>query len=339
MPRCLIALGANLGDRAGTLSQAIERLEATAGITLLARSPWLETAPVGGPGGQPPFLNGAVMLETTVDAESLARRLHEIENELGRRRTLRWDARAIDLDLLLYDDLAIDSPQLVVPHPRMAVRRFVLEPAAQIAGDWVHPTIGWTIERLWRHLAEALGYLAITGLPASGKTQLAEALTKQSSARLIADPPPANRGMRGGEPAGDSSSPGARREIEFLVRRQKLLDCETWPESDVWAVSDFWFDQSLAWSAAYLDSAGQAAVLERWNRASSTIVSPKLLIVLKAGEEAICSGPEGADERQKLSDALERLARRPGVGPVLWLPADDWETTVREAAAALVSMQ
>jgi 2-amino-4-hydroxy-6-hydroxymethyldihydropteridine diphosphokinase len=339
MPRCLIALGANLGDRAKTLAQAVERLETTAGIVVLARSPWLETTPVGGPGEQPAFLNGAAVLDTTLDAESLARRLHEIETELGRRRTVRWDARALDLDLLLYDDLAIDLPQLVVPHPRMAVRRFVLEPAAQIAGDWVHPTIGWTIERLWRHLTEAIGYLAITGLPGSGKTQLAEALTKQSSARLIADPRPAAPGMGGGQPAADSSSPAARREIEFLVRRQKLLDRETWPESGVWAVSDFWFDQSLAWSAAYLDSAGQAAVLERWSRASSTIVSPKLLIVLKAGEEAIRSGPERADERQRLSDALNRLARGPGVGPVLWLPADDWETTVREAAAALVSMQ
>jgi hypothetical protein len=252
---------------------------------------------------------------------------------------VRWDARALDLDLLLYDDLAIDSPQLVVPHPRMAVRRFVLEPAAQIAGDWVHPTIGWTIERLWRHLSDANGYVAITGLPGSGKTQLAEALTNQCSARLIADPPSTAPGIGGGLPPGDSSSPAARREIEFLVRRQKLLDRETWPESDVWAVSDFWFDQSLAWSAVYLDSAGQAAVWEKWNRASSTIVPPKLLIVLKSGEETIRSGPEGADERQRLSEALDRLARRPGVGPVLWLPADDWETTAREAAAALDSMQ
>lgn len=339
MPRCLIALGANLGDRAKTLTQAIERLEATEGIAVLARSPWLETAPVGGPGEQPAFLNGAAILETTLDAESLARRLHEIETELGRRRTVRWDARALDLDLLLYDDLAIESPQLVVPHPRMAVRRFVLEPAAQIAGDWVHPTIGWTIARLWRHLTGAIGYLAIAGVPGSGKTKLAEQLTKEGSARLIADPPTDSPGMGGGEPPGDSSSPAAPREIEFLVRRQKLLDRETWPESNVWAVSDFWFDQSLAWSAVSLDSSGQAAVLEKWNCASSTIVPPKLLIVLKSGEEAIRSGPEGADERQRLSDALNRLARRPGVGPVLWLPADDWETTVREAAAALVSMQ
>jgi 2-amino-4-hydroxy-6-hydroxymethyldihydropteridine diphosphokinase len=344
MPRSLIALGANLGDREKTLARAIERLAATAGIAVVAHSPWLETAPVGGPGEQPAFLNGAAILETTLDAQSLARRLHEIETELGRRRTVRWDARALDLDLLLYDDLAIDSPQLVVPHPRMAVRRFVLEPAAMIAGDWVHPTVGWTIERLWRHLLEAPAYLAIAGVPGSGKTLLAEQLTKHRAARLIADPPAADLAAGASVAPGNSSGPAARREIEFLVRRQKLLDRQTWPESDLWAVSDFWFDQSLAWSAVYLDQADQTAVREAWCSAASAVVPPKLLIVLASGERAAAregrsdESPDDA-ERRRLNEELDRLSRRPGIGPVLRLRADDWETTTREAAAALIAMR
>jgi len=304
-------------------------------------------APIGGPGGQPPFLNGAAIVETTLDPESFRRRLEEIETELGRRRLVRWDARAIDLDLLLYGEEIIDAPQLVVPHPRMAVRRFVLEPAAEIAGDWIHPTIGWTIEQLWRHLLVAVPYLAIAGAPCVGKRQLAKELTSQTAARLIAEAPPDNLAVLDAA-ASDSSGPAVAREIEFLVRRQELLARQTWGSPDVWAVSDFWFDQTLAWAAVDLDSAGQAAVREAWKRAQGTIVPPKLLVVLQASagaagcdsqSEAGGAVRESSAERQRLSEELDRLARRPGIGPVLWLSAADWETTVREAAAAMAAMQ
>ena len=332
MPRCLIALGANLGDRKATLSEALKRLDATQGMSIVSRSTWLETRPIGGPGGQPPFLNGAAILETSLDPESLARRLQQIETDLGRRRLVRWDARAIDLDVLLYADVVIETPQLVVPHPRMAVRRFVLEPAKEIAGDWIHPTIGWTIEQLWRHLTSATPYLAITGLPGSGKTQLAEALAGQLPVRLIADSPPPG-GAPGSLPAGDSPSPTVAREIEFLVRRLKLLARKTWRQPELWAASDFWFDQSLAYSAVDLDPAGQAAVSQAWRDALGEIVPPKLLVVLEPAEKS------AAGQRQRLGDELDRLARRTGIGPMLWLPAEDWETTVRETAAALAAMQ
>ena len=343
MPRCLIALGANLGDRTATFSKALDRLSAAADTAVLARSRWIETAPIGGPSGQPPFLNGAAIVETTLDVEAFHRRLAEIESELGRTRLLRWGARAIDLDVLLYEDRIVDTPQLAVPHPRMAVRRFVLEPAAEIAGDWIHPTIGWTIHRLWRHLIEATPYLAVAGLPGIGKSQLAQELTSLSNARLIADaPPPAGLAA-----ASDSSGPAAQREIEFLVRRQTALARSTWARPDAWAISDFWFDQSLAWAAANLDPADRAVVQEAWQRAQDAIVRPKLLVVLKPGAadgsetqaEAAGMAQGRRAERQRLSEELDRLARRPDVGPVLWLLAADWQTTVREAAAALASMQ
>lgn len=344
MPRSLIALGANLGDRAATLSEALDRLSAVEGVAALVRSRWIETAPIGGPSGQPPFLNGAAIVETTLDPESFRRRLEEIETELGRKRLVRWDARAIDLDVLLYEDRIVDTPQLIVPHPRMAVRRFVLEPAAEIAGDWVHPTIGWTIEKLWRHLIEATPYLAVAGSPAIGKSQLAKELTSLSNARLIAAPPPPDAIAA----ASDSSGPAVAREIEFLARRQHALARQTWDRPNAWAVSDFWFDQSLAWAAVSLDQADWADVHEAWQRAQETIVRPKLLVVLKPGAaadgsesqaEAASVAQESAAERRKLSEELDRLARRPGIGPVLWLSVADWQATVREASAALASMQ
>ena len=115
--------------------------------------------------------------------------LEQIENRLGRRRTERWGPRTIDLDLLLYDELVLDTPTLVLPHPRMAWRRFVLEPAAEVAGTMLHPTIRWTIARLLEHLNSARPYVAITGPIAAGKTQLAERLAAAISARLMVEQP------------------------------------------------------------------------------------------------------------------------------------------------------
>ncbi|HEV7226800.1 MAG TPA: 2-amino-4-hydroxy-6-hydroxymethyldihydropteridine diphosphokinase [Pirellulales bacterium] len=328
MPRCLIGLGANLGDRVAALSRAVERLGSLAGVTLVEQSRWVETASIGGPAGQPPFLNGAATIDATLDPEDLLGRLRQIETESGRQAAVRWAARPLDLDLLLYGDLEISLPQLIVPHPRLAVRRFALAPAAEIAAEMIHPSIGWSIGRLWRHLLEAPAYLAIAGPPGAGKTRLANELAARGEARWIADPPAADP-PAADPPAADPSGRGAEQEIEFLARREQLLGRSGWNEKHGWAVSDFWFDQSLAWSAARLDPAEQLAVQDAWRAARERVVSPKLLIVLQTDESST----------RKFSEELDRLARRPEVGPVLWFSAAEWETTIREAAAALAAMQ
>src|SRR3569623_1292007 len=176
MTRCLIGLGANLGECAQSLASAVERLAASEEVQLLACSRYLETAPGGGPSGQAAYLNAAALLEPTLPPERLLSLLQEIESQLGRQRLLRWDSRTIDLDLLLYDQQTINTPRLTVPHPRLAVSRFVLEPAAEIAGGMSDPTTGWTIEQLWQHLLHAFPYVALAGPPGTGKTWLAEQL-------------------------------------------------------------------------------------------------------------------------------------------------------------------
>jgi 2-amino-4-hydroxy-6-hydroxymethyldihydropteridine diphosphokinase len=145
--RAYVGLGANLGDRERTLLGAIADLDAEEGIDVVAVSTLQETEPVG-VGEQPLFLNGAAALDTTLAATELLDRLLAIEERFGRVRVPgEHGPRTLDLDLLLYGDAEIDAPGLVVPHPRLHERRFVLEPLVELDPRLVVPGHG-TVESL-----------------------------------------------------------------------------------------------------------------------------------------------------------------------------------------------
>ncbi|MEX2142829.1 MAG: pantoate--beta-alanine ligase [Pirellulales bacterium] len=154
MAQALIALGSNLGDRAAMLDRAVELLRDTGGLAVLRVSRWYETDAVGGPDGQGPYLNGAALVDTSLDPFALMRALQEIETELGRIRAERWGPRTIDLDLLMYDSLRLEARELTIPHRRMTERRFVLAPATEIAPDMRHPTSGCSVRELLMRLEQ-----------------------------------------------------------------------------------------------------------------------------------------------------------------------------------------
>src|SRR3954454_16729282 len=146
--KAYIAVGANLGDREKNIRAAIRELKNTPGVDLTRTSKLIENPAVGGPENSPDFLNGVVEIETTLGSHDLLPRLLEIERHMGRERREKWSPRIIDLDLLLYGDKIIASDELVVPHPLMRERRFVLEPLAEIAPELPHPTLGVPISAL-----------------------------------------------------------------------------------------------------------------------------------------------------------------------------------------------
>jgi 2-amino-4-hydroxy-6-hydroxymethyldihydropteridine diphosphokinase len=133
LTRAYVGLGANLGDREQTIRRAVELLDTTPGIEVAAVSTLTETDPVGY-ADQPRFLNGAAALDTELSPRALLDRLLAVEQELGRVRGEgpRYGPRAIDLDFLLYGDGVVDEPGLTVPHPRLAERRFALEPLHEL---------------------------------------------------------------------------------------------------------------------------------------------------------------------------------------------------------------
>lgn len=144
-PRVYLGLGANIGNRAANLRMALRLLHPLCPVE--AVSSLYETAPVG-VAEQPPFYNAVCRIRTGLDPHGLLRLLKQVEREIGRRPGPRWGPRPIDLDLLLYGDQSIQTPDLTVPHPGLPERAFVLVPLAELAADLQHPTLNKPVSAL-----------------------------------------------------------------------------------------------------------------------------------------------------------------------------------------------
>jgi 2-amino-4-hydroxy-6-hydroxymethyldihydropteridine diphosphokinase len=140
-----LSLGTNLGDRLANLRTALDALAPE--VVIVAESKIYET-PAWGFEDQPAFLNMAIRGETDLEPEPLLKHLKQLEARLGREPSFHWGPRLIDIDLLFYDELVLDAPQLAIPHPRLHERAFVLVPLADISPNLLHPVLGKTISQL-----------------------------------------------------------------------------------------------------------------------------------------------------------------------------------------------
>lgn len=336
MADALIALGANLGDREATLRRAVELLAETPATRLRAVSGWHATEPVGGPAGQPAFLNGAAWLTTEAEPDALHGRLLDVERALGRRRDERWGPRVVDLDLLLYDERVVNSAALVVPHPRMSFRRFVVEPAAEIAAAWRVPGTRMTLGELRTWLRTRPPHVAIVAADPDHARAVAAAVVPAAPPRCgapgcvyAADPaPPAS--LVDPAPLVDPAAAAER-----TAQRIAALEASLSAAAGAPVVADFWLDDVLLEPLARVEGPHRGvpvAPLEPLVDARAERLAPKLLVVL---DSAPSPGDAAPEPRARALDALVAARRR---GPLLRVPSGDLARAAEEVAAALVAM-
>ncbi len=351
MADCLIGIGSNLGDRAAILDRATALFCGHAQVQLLAHSTYHATRPVGGPGGQPVFLNGVLRIMTSLDPKALLAWAHSVEDQMGRQRTRPWAARNVDIDLLLYDRQVLKSAECVVPHPRMIVRRFVLEPAQEIAADMVHAPTNWTIAQLLDHLNQASPYIALAGAFFSGRTVLAGVIDQRRDTHVLREPDPSDWDIWKHE------QPDARwaaqwacvaRRRECLTRLSDLLR----GRSSKYVVSDFWLGQWPMAACQCYDQVDceQPAELDRlrqWRQRVAGSPSPMLIFFLdvpldKLADRCVdayrqCDRSTACRWLRDYSERLRQQLDTPGHGPVLRVTGDVHSAST-ELAAALDAM-
>jgi 2-amino-4-hydroxy-6-hydroxymethyldihydropteridine diphosphokinase len=149
-----ISFGSNLGDRLKNIKLGLQFISCNRSITITKKSSLYETEPVGYE-NQGWFLNGVIEIKTSVSPHKLLSLLKKVERKLGRKRTIRWGPREIDLDILLYNQKCVDTPSLTIPHPRMHKRGFVLVPLVEIAPQIIHPIFKKSAKQLLAELPDS----------------------------------------------------------------------------------------------------------------------------------------------------------------------------------------
>ena len=311
MARSLIGLGSNLGDRAAILHQALQLLARDVG-NVHAASSFYATRSVGGPSNQPEYLNAAAVCECTQSPADVLNALQSIEQQCGRQRDQRWNSRTLDLDLLLYDQIVSETPELMLPHPRMAFRRFVLHPAAEIAPQMIHPPTQFSILELLQRLDRKPLYVAVLG--DDGESVARDAAERTGGVALL----------RSSFVSGGSAKPDELIELVRHAHEQWKLATANSPRA---IVSDFWLGEFESVANPTTTRAEEGEQGAAFGAIAPAFSLPHLVVWLESG------GKPGVSERMRQAVLRKRQF------PVLVLYRANTTTAVLETVAAIEAME
>ena len=279
-----IGLGSNLGDRKKNIDNALKMLTQTEGIELVRTSETIETKPLAG-SDQTSYINTVAELKTSMSAQDFHKKMLAVETALGRTRNIKWSSRTIDLDLLLFGDEIINETNLIVPHPQMHLRTFVLKGLCQLNPALVHPVMKVDVSTLFDRLnntnfipdSNVPQLVSIAGLIGSGKTTLANKLAQVLDCPLILEPydqnpylPQVYAGKK--ELALDS-------QLFFLTHRFDQINTGVLKAAKLY-ISDYIFDKELIYAKILLNSDQMVLYRHIHDLYSPKISSPVLVIYL-----------------------------------------------------------
>ncbi len=309
-----IGLGGNLGDRKENIDKAVRMLAEVEQIESVSVSELIETAPLGG-AEQPDYLNAVAELQTSFSPEALHQTLIEIENHLGRVREGKWSPRTIDLDLLLFEDKIIETPELTVPHQQMHLRSFVLAGLCRLNPELLHPAMNVPIDELAARLngcnftfePDKPQLISIAGNIGVGKTTLAKELAGRFECNALFEPYDANPFMP--EVYAGKNELALDSQLFFLTSRVEQLDCNNLISGKI-CISDYVFDKELIYAGTLLNSRQLELYEEIYRNSATNVTTPVLVIYMRDSVqnclERIHSRNRPYEQRIKL-DFLKQL--------------------------------
>jgi deoxyguanosine kinase len=330
-----IGLGSNLGDRARSIHEALAQLGAGGDVEVTRVSELEETSPLGAM-DQPNYLNGVAEIRTTLAPAELLRRLKATEAARGRPPASTWQPRTIDLDLLLFGGQVIESPGLVVPHPQMHLRSFVLDGLCQLNQDLIHPVLREPVRELSQRLGggdflldpEVPQLVSVAGLIGVGKTTLSQKLAEVLPGEVLFEPYSTNPFLP--QVYAGKSELALDSQLYFLVNRVEQLDRDALPRHKVF-VTDYVFEKELIYARRFLDVVQLSLYQGVFARLAVRAAPPVLVIYLQDSPQACLDRIHGRNRpyEQRISreflEGLDEDYKRLFAGwkacPVIRMPA------------------
>ncbi len=339
--KAYIGLGSNLGNRQENVKAAISMLADNVSIELCRVSDTVETEALGD-AEQPKYLNAVVEIKTTLSPQQLLETILSVETSLGRTRGEKWAPRTIDLDLLLFDDEIIETPNLILPHPQMHLRSFVLKGLCQFNLNMVHPVLKKSMQILAQRLngcdfvlnCKQPQLISVAGLIGVGKTTLTQKLCAGLKAQSILEPYDQNPFMP--EVYAGKKELALDSQLYFLANRVKQLAPDSLHKHQLY-ITDYIFEKELIYANQTLNQQQLALYKEICRSLSQTIAKPVLVLYL-IGSAQNCleriqkrNRPyeQGIQESflQNLKNSYENLFDRWQICPVIRLSTSEFDCT------------